>query len=219
MIHAGYEWLVSITITTRKKKMKKIVQSTLVAAVLMLATVANAAPITSAADAALNNSVLIDFNALPNSNANSYTIGAVTFKSLTASNLSIQSYGNQYGTSGQSLGNPSAQNFEAIFDTSVSAFGISGGAYNNGWTFTAFDVNNNTIEILNLNHPCCGGYYDGIAANGIKRVTFSSFGDYVAFDDFRFTESQAAAQVPEPGSLALLGLGFLGFAASRRKKK
>jgi hypothetical protein len=194
--------------------MKKIVQSTLAAAILMLATAANATPITSATDTALNNSVLINFNAMPTSSAKSFDMGVVTFNSLTSAPLSIQSYGNAYGSSGQALGNSSGNAFEVVFDTTASAFGILGGAYNGSWTFTAFDVNNNIIEARAVNRSCCSGYFDGIAANGIKRVTFYGNGDYVVFDDFRFT----AAQIPEPGSLALLGLGFLGFAASRRKK-
>lgn len=194
--------------------MKKIVQTAVAATVLMLANSAHATAIVSTADAALQNATVINFDSLPNGNAPSYDMGMVTFNSLTANPLSIMSHGNQYGTSGQTLNNQNGQAFEAVFDNTVSAFGITGGAFNTPWTYTAYGINNNVLEILNLNIPCCGGHFRGIAANGIKRVTFSGPGDWVTFDNFQFS----ATQVPEPGSLALLGLALAGFAASRRKK-
>lgn len=194
--------------------MKKIVHSVVAAATLMFATGASAGPIVSAADAALTGATVINFDSLPGMSFASRDFGPVTFNAAPGSTLTIMSHQNQYGTVGQSLNNPGGQAFEAVFDGTVSAFGIMGGAVNAAWTYTAYGVNNNVLEVLNLNDPCCNGYFHGIAATGIKRVTFSGSGDWVAFDDFRF----APTKVPEPGSLALLGLGLFGFVASRRKK-
>jgi hypothetical protein len=196
--------------------MKKFTKTAIAATVLMLASSAHATAILSSADAALQNATVINFDSMANSSALSYDLDGVTFNSLTGDQLSIQSHGNQYGTTNQTLNNQNGFAFEAVFDTTVSAFGIMGGAVNTAWTYTAYGVNNNVIEVLQMNDACCGGYFRGIAANGIKRVTFSGPNDWVTFDDFKF--SVEANQVPEPGSLALLGLAFAGFAASRRKQ-
>lgn len=61
---------------------------------------------------------------------------------------------------------------------------------------------------------------------GIDRLTINSFGGinpgtpgsgtHVAIDNFTYN---APSQVPEPAPIALLGLGFLGFAAIRKRKQ
>lgn len=51
--------------------------------------------------------------------------------------------------------------------------------------------------------------------NDINRLNVSLPTGYVAIDDIHFNEGNT--NVPEPATTALMGLGFLGFAASRRK--
>ena len=195
--------------------MKKFLHTAVAATVLLLATGAHAAPIASTTDASLQNATVINFESMADSSALSYDAGVVTFKSLTGSPLSIMFHNGPFGSTGQTLNNTFGNAFEAVFDGTVSAFGITSGAVNVPWTYTAYGVNNNILEVLSLNDSCCSGFFHGIKADGIKRVTFTpSSTDWVVFDDIRFS----ATQVPEPGSLALLGLTLAAFAASRRKK-
>ncbi|OYU91291.1 MAG: hypothetical protein CFE45_23690, partial [Burkholderiales bacterium PBB5] len=94
----------------------------------------------------------------------------------------------------------------------------SGGAVNAPWTYQAFDSSNTLIETINLNDPCCGGFFHGIAAANISRVRFSPVQqDWVVFDNLKYVTDGGNNHVPEPVSLALVGLALAGVAASRRK--
>lgn len=45
-----------------------------------------------------------------------------------------------------------------------------------------------------------------------------NLGDYFLIDDLTLNGPAVAAAIPEPGSMALLGLGLAGFAAARRRR-
>jgi hypothetical protein len=179
-----------------------------------------ASPITSSGDPALSGSTLIDFSSVAVGDYTSLVLPGVTINGIGSPMTVCDGCGGgggSFGDVGRSLQNTGGSpiSFDLLFDNAVSAFGIIGGALNNGWTYTAYDSSNNVIETLNINDPCCGGFFHGIAHDGIKRVNLNGSGDWVVFDNLQFVA--APAQVPEPLSLSLFGIGFAGLALARRR--
>lgn len=90
---------------------------------------------------------------------------------------------------------------------------VSGGiaAQNNTATFESFDtfLIGNVIGFI---LPCCGG---ALANNAL---TFGGAEAVASNDGLQGVSYRAISPVPEPGTLALLGLGLAGLGLTRRRK-
>ena len=196
--------------------------NTVVPAILacLLSGIVSATPITGDGDASLAGASVWDFDELALTGLNQTASivnpgGDVTFSAL-GSQYAIQDY-TTYGYSdgpGIRTQGPTRV-YEFVFGSSVSAFGMDLGAINSVWTATAFDSANGFIESVAWPGACCGQIFRGIASTGIARVRISGSDDLL-IDNLRYA---TAAKVPEPGPLALLGIGLVGMGFAGRRKK
>jgi hypothetical protein len=176
-------------------------------AISTVAVVAQAAPITINFDTDVNGAVVVN-GALLNS---AYSGLGATFNStarVVVGGGGVTSQPN-FATGGATdLTTP----LELVFDTFASSVGAAN-VFASSFTLTAFDINGNVLGSVNsIDFP---GAVSLSGLGDIKSATFSTTNQY-GIDDLTF-DTVTTAAVPEPGSIALVGLGLFGFAASRRK--
>ena len=128
-------------------------------------------------------------------------------------------------------GSETTMNVAAGFETGFSFFYTApnqGGAVQ---VFDGLDGTGNLLATLNLSTTAsaCTGFgatFCPFVAAGVnfagvaKSVNWGGVANQVVFDDVTFGSATAGGgEVPVPGTLGIVGLGLLGLAKSRRRKK
>ena len=191
---------------------------------------------------------VLDFEGVGNLNSvgNYYNGGAGTNYGASFSNATLAVVDVDAGGSGNIANEPSPNTTMFFLDANNAILNIASG-FTTGFSFfysssTAATVNvydgldgsGTLLGSLALtaqysdncvgdpNGPFCNWTAVGVSFDGLaKSINFGGTANQTGFDDITVGSANAGdnGQVPEPASLALLGLGLAGLAASRRRKR
>lgn len=163
----------------------------------------------------------VTFDGQANATFSSLSLSGVTFSGIGGNLRTDNSYPNNYNGRGARYLDNNAGGTNAIrfdFSTPVSAFAFNWGASDGVWTLTAFNASNQIIEAMStpITRASNAGDYIGLANAGMAYATLTTtnVGDWIFIDNF----TVAAGTVPEPDTLAILGLGLMGMVSLRRRK-
>lgn len=205
---------------------------TLVAA--SLCSNAYATAISSESDASLTGATLVDFESGPTGTFVSQSFGGLGIAAqntayATSATFSVDGdFAGNYNTRGRYHITNYGTSFQQLrfdFGGATSAFGFLFGASDSTWVLSAYNAGG-LLESLNIGAVYASNAGDFFGLSNLAGATYAiltqlqdgyySGGgvDYVFVDNFRYV---AGNSVPEPTPMALLALGLVGLAVTRRR--
>lgn len=165
----------------------------------------------------------IGFEGMAPDNSYAYQGAAVTVDGVGFSgNSGLYAVGGSYAEGGGTFGVGTgvilfsySTGIQGVLPAAYSAFGVDVRGYDE--SSTAFSITFSDGESFNVTANNPGGVFFGaLLDNAVTGFSIVPTGSYVAIDNVAFGDT--GNNVPEPASLALVGLGLAGLAVSRRRK-
>ncbi len=176
-----------------------------------------------------------DFESFPANVTQPLTLdfGSTGTATLTGSGR-IQNSSNtgRWATSGTNYWSAQTGDFNINFSEAVSAFGFYGTDIGDWGGSLKIEYSNGTSNILNVGNSIGAngntngsvlyfGFYEDDSSLAFTSVSFlnNSSTDVFGFDDMTIGSYEQIQPIPEPSSILLLGLGFLGLFGYSRKSR